>query len=415
MTLPEFIAELVESFKAGRKRYLLASITTVFGVFLLTLLTGAGFSLTRGINVTYGYTEKNLLRISPGITSIPYEGLGKNRKVTLDDDDVRHLENRFPEQVREVAPVSAGMVSAGIGDRRFPSRTYGVKPGYMDALFLVLCHGRDINHYDIEYESRTCLIPRTMAECYFDRSDPESAISEYIDINGVLFRIVGIFKGLRNSDDSNFIILPGSTVNSLWKTDVNYETIILNLNGMHSDNENEDFKDNIRRLIAREHSFDPQDESALILTDNFRAYRQMTSILGGMRDSIILLCILILVSGIFGVSNILFISVRERTYEIVLRRLMGASDANIFALVVCESVILMVSSAIVGMLLAEGTLWIMDAIVAPTRAEDYYIWGTFNIDFSILVAIFLSTVISGIIAGLAPARRAVGLKITEVH
>ena len=220
---------------------------------------------------------------------------------------------------------------------------------------------------------------------------------------------------MRNSDDSNFIILPGSTVNSLWKTDVHYETIILNLNGMHSDNENEDFKDNIRRLIAREHSFDPQDESALILTDNFRAYRQMTSILGGMRDSIILLCILILVSGIFGVSNILFISVRERTYEIVLRRLMGASDANIFALVVCESVILMVSSAIVGMLLAEGTLWIMDAIVAPTRAEDYYIWGTFNIDFSILVAIFLSTVISGIIAGLAPARRAVGLKITEVH
>lgn len=415
MTLAEFIEELLESFRAGRRRYVLAFVTTVFAVFLLTLLTGAGSSITRGINVTYAYTEKNLLRIEPGITSMPFEGFGKNRQVTLDDNDVRILESRFPRQVREVVPVSAGISDIGIGDRRFPSRTYGVMPGYMDALFIVPYRGRDINRNDIEAENRVCLIPRTMAEAYFNASNPEAAISETIDINGVVFRIIGIFKGVRNSDDSDFIALPKSTVTSLWDVKDDYKTIILNLYGMRSESENEDFKANIRRMMAMEHSFNPEDESALILSDNFRAYRQMTSILGGMRNSIILFCVLILVSGIFGVSNILFISVRERTFEIVLRRLMGASDANIFFLIVCESVIVTVSSAIVGMMLAEGALWILDSIVAPTRAEDYYIWGPFNIDFSIIIAIFLSTIASGIIAGLAPAKRAVGLNITEVH
>lgn len=415
MTSAEFIVELVESFKVGRRRYVLAFITTVFGVFLLTLLTGAGFSISRGINVTYGYAEKNLVRISPGITSVPYEGLGKNRRITLEDADVRLLGSRFPRQVRDVVPVSAGMGSVSVGDRNFPSRIYGVKPGYMDALFLVLCHGRDISAYDTESRSRNCLIPKTMAECYFSRSNPESAISQYIEIDGTQFRIVGIFKGLRNSDDSGFIILPGSTASTLCNMDENYQTVILNLYGMHSKSENEDFKANVRRILAQENSFAPDDRSAVAISDNFTAFRQMSSILSGMRKSIVLFCILILISGIFGVSNILFISVKERTYEFVLRRLMGASDAHIFSLVVFESVIVMVSSAIVGMLLAEGALFILDSVVAPTRSEDYYIWGAFNIDFSILITIILSTVVSGIIAGLAPAKKAVGLEITEVH
>ena len=415
MTFAEFIVELAESFKAGRRRYLLASITTMFGVFLLTLLTGAGYSITRGINVTYGYAEKNLLRISPGLTSLPCGVYDKGRTVTLNDNDVRCLENAFPEQIREVIPVTAKKFRVNIDGRSFPSVAYGVRPGYMDAMFLVLCGGRDISRHDIDTESRTCLISKSAAECYFDAVHPEKAISGYVNIGGARFQIVGIFKALRKSHNTDFVIVPGSTASSVWGMADNYKTVILNLNGLHTESENAEFKDRIRGLIAREHSFDSRDESALSISDNFDAYRQMKSILGGLRASIILFCILILVSEIFGVSNILFISVRERTYEIVLRRLMGASDANIFALVVCEAVLIMTFSALAGMLLADGVLYAANVVVAPTRAEDYYIWGDFNMDFPVVVIIFLATVASGIIAGFAPARKAVELKITQIR
>ncbi len=415
MTPAEFVVELTESYRAGFRRYRLASVTTFFGVFFLTLLVGAAFSVTRGINITYAYAEKNLARISPGMTSLPYDGYDVNRRIILNDNDVRMLEKSFPGQVRDVCPVVTGVASTGIGNKNFPSRVYGIKTDCLDAMFLSLCFGRDISVNDVTERKKICLISKAAAECYFDESRPESALSGFIDIDGIRFRVVGIFKGIRNTIDSDFIIVPESTAVSLWNVTENYNTIILNLKGFQTENENMDFSASVRRLIALEHSFDPDDESALSISDNFSAYSQVKSLLGGFRLIILIFCLLILVFVIFGVSNILFISIRERTYEIVMRRILGASDAHIFTLVVCESVLIMFFSTLLGVLAADGALFAMDRIVAPTRTEDYYIWGSFKIDFSIVITILSSLLVSGIIAGLAPAKRAVGLKVTQVH
>lgn len=417
----EFIEEVVESFRAGRRRFVLASVTTVFGIFLLVLLVGAGLSVTRGISSMYVTAEKKSVTINAGKTSLLYQGRGKDVPVMLNENDVRNLSVRFSDKINHILPIMKRMVSVSVGGKVGHFRSYGVWSGYMNTDFfhVDLYSGRDITISDVSMGNKVCLISDIMAQRYFGDGDPESAISQYIEVDGIYFQIIGLFKGWRSDIDTNFIIFPSSTVASLWKMEDKYNTIELDINvnapDLQTEEEEASFRDTLRKLIAQEHSFDYRDKSALIMTDIFAGYRQVSSILGGMRMTILLFCILILVSGIFGVSNILFISVRERTYEIVLRRLMGASDAHIFSLIVCESVLIMFLSSLVGILLAKGALHILDSIVTDVLSGDRGIWGSFDVDFSILVAVVLSTIISGIFAGLAPAKKAMSLKITEVY
>ena len=421
MTVADFIVEIAESFRTGRRRFFLASVTTIFGVFLLVLLIGAGLSVTRGINTMYISSERKYVTINAGKTSMPYKGKGKEVPVTLNDNDIRNLASRFPDEIKNILPIVKNIFPVVVNGKKFQVRTYGVKQGWQDSRFFLsrLYSGRDFCNRDFVAKNKCCIVSEMTAERYFGVSDAESALSRYIEVNGVPFRIIGIFKGWRDDVDTNFILFPATTIMSLWKMEDKYSTIELNINvnakGLQTQDEETKFLSDMRKLIAHEHQFDYRDKGALVITDFFGSYRQVSSMLGGMRMAILLFCIFILISGIFGVCNILFISVRERTYEIILRRLMGASDANIFALVVCESVAIMSVSSLLGILLAEGALYILDSAIYSIGDGDRGIWGSFVVDFPILIGVVLATIVSGVIAGLAPARRAVRLKITEVH
>lgn len=421
MTVADFIVEVAESFRTGRRRFILASVTTMFGMFLLVLLVGAGSSVTRGLNSMYSAVNQKHFTINAGTTSLPYKGHDKGMPILLDESDIRNLADRYPDKIDHITPVVQRVSSVTINGRTTRIRSYGVKT---ECLHSNLFHsdiyrGRDFNSRDIATRSKVCLISDVMAERYFASSDIESAISRNIEIDGVYFQIIGIFKGWRSDVDTNFIILPATTAGILWKMEDKYTTVELDINvnapDLQTKEEEAAFRDTVRKLIAHEHSFDYHDRNALIISDGFVQYRQAHSLLDAMKMAILLFCIFILISGVFGVSNILFISVRERTYEIVLRRLMGASDANIFALVVCESVVIMSVSSLFGIFLAEGALHLLDSAVSSMRDGDRGIWGSFLVDFSILTGVILATIVSGLIAGLAPAKRAVKLKITEVH
>lgn len=421
MTVADFIVEVAESFRTGRRRFILASVTTMFGMFLLVLLVGVGSSVTRGISTSFETIEEMRMRISEGTTSMPYKGHDRGVPILLNGNDIRNLQNRYPDKIDDIIAVIQKVSSITINGKTTRMRCYGVPSEFPDrGLFYIntFCGSR-IGKCDIATKSKVCLISDVMARRYFRTSEPESAISQYIEIDGVPFKVKGLFEGMRADNDINFILLPATTAASLWNMEDSYTTIQLRCNVNAKDLQTKEgstkFMNDVYRLIAHEHSFDYRDKRALTIKDTFNGYRQAHSILGGVRMTILFLCILILVSEIFGVSNILFISVRERTYEIVLRRLMGASDTNIFALVVCESVIIMSVSSLFGIFLAEGALHLLDLVVSSIGDGDRGMWGSFLVDFSILTGVILATIVSGIMAGLAPAKRAVKLKITEVH
>ena len=419
MTIPEFIVEVAESLKTGRRRFVLASVTTVFGMFLVVLLMGAGISLARGIRHEYSGAEKKFLLISEGKTSMPYEGRSKGVPVKLSENDMKNLVKRYPDEIKSVLMIANCMSPVVINGRMLKMRCYGIKGEWKRSKIFYddIYRGRDFCERDFATKNKCCLISEMTAERYFGVSDGESVLSRYIEVNGICFQIIGIFTGLRGDVDTNFILFPSTTIMSLWKMEDKYSTIELNMDLKHlqTEKEEKDFITNVRKLIGKEHRFDYRDEGAVAFNSLFGAFRQVNSMLGGMRMTILLFCIFILISEIFGVSNILFISVRERTYEIVLRRLMGASDANIFSLVLSESVVVMLLSSIVGIFLAEGALRLLDSAVTFMWNGDRGIWGSFVVDIPILTGVMLATIVSGIIAGVAPAKRAVKLKITEVH
>lgn len=422
MTVADFIVEVAESFRTGRRRFILASVTTVFGVFLLVLLVGAGLSVTRGIKMMYACAEMKDVRINAGKTSILYHGHGKDIPVMPNDDDIRNLTNKHPDEINFIVPILKNISPVVINGKKFRIMSYGVRQGdwQVSGFFHArLYRGRDFCNRDFATKNKCCLISDATARHYFGVTDTESVLSRYIEVNGIPFQIIGIFKAWRDNIDTSFLLFPATTIAPLWQMEDKYSTIELNINvnakGLQTHDEEERFIADVRKLIAHEHSFDYRDKGAVTFSNNFASYRQVNSMLGGLRMTILLFCILILISEIFGVINILFVSVRERTYEIVLRRLMGASDANIFALVVCESVIIMSVSSLFGIFLAEGALHLLDSAVSSMGNGDRGIWGSFVVDFQILIGVIVATIVSGLIAGLAPARRAVRLKITEVH
>lgn len=421
MTVADFIVEVAESFRTGRRRFILASITTLFSVFLLVLLVGTGLSMTRGIETNYKSIEEMHLLISAGTTSMPYKNHGADVPILIKENDIIKLQNKYPDKINYITYLLQKVSSVTINGKTIHMTCYGVPSNLpeWDFFFIYTHIGSRINSRDIVSKAKVCLISDVMAKHYFRISNPEFALSRYIEIDGVPFKIKGIFEGARADVNINYILLPSTTVATLWNMKDSFTAIQLNCNTNSKElctaEGSTKFINDVYKLIAHEHSFDYHDKRALTLKDTFSGYRQAKSMLGGMRMTILLLCILILISGIFGVSNILFISVRERTYEIALRRLMGATDANIFALIVCESVVVMLVSSLLGIFLAEGVLQMLDSAVTNLGEGDRGIWDSFAIELPMLISIVLSTLVSGIIAGLAPARRAVRLKITEVH
>lgn len=410
--MKEMFAEVFASIRMNKQRSILAGVSTAWGIFMLIVLLGVGQGLIRGISSNYDYMSHNVMRVIPGTTAIPYNGRSENRRITLDAEDAAYIMEQFPDVVSNAVPMIKKDILASRGRYNTATQVCGTAPGYMPAQYIQVVAGRDINDMDLQQRRKVCLLSTRMASLLLS-SDGEDALGRYVRLGGIPFMVVGVYEPVRSFILVNDIYVPLSTASFLWRPDGHYDTICLFLEGLDTKELNEEFKQRLFVTLGRRLEYDPGDVAALSLEENMDFFLLVTGLLGTVSLVIWIIGILALVSGIVGVGNIMFMSVKDRTFELGLRRVLGASDFSIMSLVLLEAIITMLIFGYVGMMAGIGVMRLVSLSTANMGNSMYNVFGSMDVRLSIVIAANVVLIIGGIIAGWAPARHATRMELTE--
>lgn len=410
--MKEMLSEVFASIRMNKQRSILAGVSTAWGIFMLIVLLGVGQGLIRGISSNYDYMSHNVMHVIPGTTSMPYSGHRDNRQLTLDAEDAEFIGSQFADVVSNVIPMVKEDILASKGRYSTATQVCGATPGYMFAHYIHIVQGRDINELDIQNRRKVCVLSGRTASLLLS-TDGEDALGKYVNVGGVPFMVVGIYEPVRSFILANDIYVPLSVATFLWRPNGHYDEICLFLDGLDTKESNEQFKESLFGTMSRHLEFHPEDVAALSLEENIDFFLLVTGLLGIVSVAIWIIGVLALMSGIVGVGNIMFMSVKDRTFELGLRRVMGASDFSIMSLVLLEAIFTMLIFGYVGMMAGIGVMRLVSVLTADMGNSMYNVFGSMDVQISIVIAANVVLIIGGIIAGWAPARQAIRMELTE--
>ena len=381
-------------------RHRLRALTTAFGVFwgilMLTLLLASGRGLRNGVNGMFVEAAVNSVWIYAYRTTLPYQGLGVGRAIQLDVDDLDTITKAMPE-LTDVSPrrALAPTVTVTRGTRVGAFPIYGIYPSYARTANNRCTKGRPINELDVQRARRVVSLGQSARKQLFG---PLDAVGQNITIGGVEFKVIGEFTDEGGEDQMLRAFIPYSTLEQTFDTSRQVELIVARVVPGSSTRA---VQLRLVRLLARRHRFDPKDENAVRMWFAEDAYVKLQNLLRGIDLGILVVGLGTLASGMIGVSNILFVSVRERASEFGLRRALGATAPSILRLVLAEALIL--SSLAGGLGLLAGLGLVALAQRENLRSEYFYDPG---IDLQTALMALAILIVTALFAGYFPAREA---------
>lgn len=407
----DLFQEIYVSMSRNKLRIALTGFSIAWGIFMLIVLLGAGNGLLHGMMDLFGGSAHNTVTIYPGQTSLSWKGLPRHRGLFLDLTDVEMLRREFPSNVEDLQPMISTSVRLSHGLEYVNTSACGVYPEYMRTGDYQVVEGRLINEMDIRQQRKVCMITARTSEQLF--GDEESHLGEWIKLYDIPFRIVGIYKsGSLNRDDD--LWAPITTIGTIYKPNGRFSQVKLMVKNLETKAANEDFNRALRYALARKQQFDPDDRRAMWFWNSYEDYIQTQSIFSGLRLFIWLIGLATLIAGVMGISNIMLITVRERTREFGIRKALGARPRQIVGLVICESIAITLVFGYLGMLFGIGLTQLIDTMLQMGKSEEgMNIFQHPTVDLDIVLLATLVMVIAGVIAGYVPARRAVSIKPVE--
>ena len=405
----DFWQEIFMALRRNKLRTFLTGLAISWGIFILIVLLAAGNGLMDAVTGDFSSRSTNTYTIYGGHTSKPYKGHNENRWIQFTDRDIRLLENNFPH-VDQVSPRIYTNGNAVYADKLSPVSLNGVKPIYAKTNDVDMTAGRFINELDEKNNEKVVVIDESIQERLFDTD--ENPIGKLIFVNDIAYKIVGICEGNPNSGGGEGYI-PFSTLKKITNEN---EYFMLNFTtyGLDTKEANEDFKVYLRKQLASLHEFDPDDDAGIYISSTMLQYLETNRILNTLQVFIWIIGIAMLISGIVGVSNIMRITVKERTNEIGIRKAIGAKSRSILASIVVESMIITTLFGYIGMWLGMVVADISGNIISKAQEGNMV---TINIVPSIDIRIVLMAtallIVCGVLAGFFPARNAVKIKPIE--
>lgn len=415
--MKELLNEIFASIRKNKLRTFLTGFSIAWGIFMLVILLGSGNGLKNGVMSNFGDQMSNTISVRGGWTSKAYGGYDKYRNIALDHNDKRILSTEFPEiyDASERTKYSSS-VKKLVYDTQFQSvSVQGLTPNYGKMEGIKVLSGRFINDRDIEQTRKVALIDEPTLKVLFPKGD---AIGKIATLDGIDFTIIGIFKN-DSWDNTSRVYIPLSTgeliynQNNTRNSDREY---IFAVQGLESKVQMEAFEKRITRRLAAEHHFDPEDDNAIWIWNRLEDYQQAMMIFGGINIFVWIIGLGTLMAGIVGVSNIMLVTVRERTFEFGIRKALGAKPSSIIRLILLESVMITASFGYIGMVLGVGVMEIVNKIVESSAEQAERGMRMFQdptLDISVAVSATIVLVLSGLIAGYIPARRAARLKTID--
>ena len=402
--------EIWQTARRNKLRTALTGFAVAWGIFMLIVLLGAGNGL---INANLKQTDRFLsssMVVFGSETSMPYQGMKEGRWIHLRERDIDITDEEFKTVVDEVGAqyFTSGLISNG--QQYLSSQIAGVYPNHIKIDKVEMMEGRFINNIDIQQKRKVLVISNKQAK------ELKTHIGQFVKVGNFAFQIVGIYKEQENGRANMFSSY--SAIKSIYgaRTD-DAGRIEFTFHGLKSMAENDAFEKDYRQRLNLAHQVHPEDESAIYLWNRYTQNMQMQDGISIIRTALWIVGLFTLLSGIVGVSNIMLITVKERTHEFGIRKAIGAKPWSILKLIIVESVIITTIFGYIGMILGIAANEYMDATIGHTKVDAGLFKATMFLDPTVgLDVCFEATmvmIIAGTIAGLIPALKASRIRPIE--
>lgn len=409
----ELLLEIWTSVRRNKLRTFLTGFSVAWGIFMLVILLGSGNGLKNGVTSNFGTYATNSIRISGGWTSKAYAGYNKWRSIDLKNNDLKILATEYPEVEDVAASAWYRGSTASYLDRFADISLRGSLPKLAGMTGINVIKGRFINETDIQTYRKVIVIDEALERILFKG---EESLGKTIKIHNNNYSVAGVYRGDAQQRNSMGYI-PLTTGQLIFKAnDPVVDNAIIIVNGLNTDKEMEDFEKRLRTRLAAEHHFDPEDESALWINNTMEQVKSMMIVFGGINLFVWIIGLGTLFAGIVGVSNIMLVTVSERTSEFGIRKALGAKPTSIIRLILAESVMITAAFGYIGMVLGVAVMEVVNYVItqAPPSADrtpTIFLNPTLNLSVAVSATIVL--VVAGLIAGYVPAYRAAQLKTID--
>lgn len=412
----ELIKEIWSTSKRNKLRTSLTGFAVAWGIFMLIFLLGAGNGL---INAQLQQSTRflaNSMRVFPGETSKAYKGLKEGRSITLNDKDILISNKTYGQYVDDVGGrLEQYNVNINYGDNYVASQSLvGVAPTHPKIDKTELIAGRFINEIDMKEQRKNVVLSRNQAKelC----KDYRSLVGKNVKISNLNFQVVGIYKDDESRNNTEAFIAY-STIKTIYAKGDDAGSLEFTIKNLKTKEDNKQFEKNYRASINNNHQAAPDDERTIWLWNRYMDNIQMNQGIAIMQTALWIVGLFTLLSGIVGVSNIMLITVKERTREFGVRKAIGAKPWSILKLIITESIIITSFFGYIGMVCGVAANEIMDATIGHTTVDT----GLFKAAMFVNPTVGLGTcigatitiVIAGTIAGLIPAIKAARIRPIE--
>ena len=406
----DIISEIWSTARRNKLRTTLTGFAVAWGIFMIIVLLGAGNGL---INANLKQSDRFLsssMVVFGGWTSKPYQGLKEGRDIRLHENDMEITEKEFSQNVDEVGAQYNTSATISLGQQYISATISGVYPNHTKINKVQMLHGRFINEIDVKENRKVLVFSNKQAK------ELQCKIGDFVNVGNFAFKVVGIYK--ENENGRAEVFSSYSAIKRIFGANTDDAgRIEFTFHGLSTEKANEDFEKDYRRRLNAEHQAHPDDEDAVWLWNRFTQNLQMEQGIGIIRTALWIVGLFTLLSGIVGVSNIMLITVKERTHEFGIRKAIGAKPWSILKLIIIESVIITTFFGYIGMVLGVAANEYMDATIGHETIDTGLFKATMFLDPTVGIDVCIEAtmvmIVAGTIAGLIPAFKASRIRPIE--
>lgn len=396
--------EILQTLQHNKLRTSLTGFSVAWGIFMLIVLLGMGHGVTNAFIEGAMAPGSQKINVWGGRTSKAYHGYREGRDIPLKSEDIGIIEQEHPAYVEEVTSVIYGSsTNFTAGTNSLRASYTGVFPSQLalSGSDRKITSGRFINDNDMSTRAKVIVLPEYHADQLFPNN---GCIGQYVSINGLAFKVIGVYSARWGRD----AYVPFTTAKMLAGDRDRLGSMSVMLKNLSTEEEGRNAETEIRHTLASSHDFDPEDESAVWLWNQFSQGLKGLSAINILTMSIWILGLLTLLSGVVGISNIMFVSVKERTHEIGIRRAIGAKPHSILTQIIAESVAITTLFGYIGILAGTLTTQLLNMAFGDT---DFL--SNPSVELSTAIKVTAVLIAAGALAGFFPALKALKVKPVE--
>ena len=401
--------EIFDTIRKNKLRTFLTGISVASGIFILVILLGFGQGMRNGIEQEFEEDAATSVWVWPGMTSKVYKGMNPGRRIQLTNENFNNSVALFNETIEYNSPrIFVRNVTVNYGKESLVYSIQGVASNFQFIENAKMIDGRFINYQDEMSTAKVAIIGKKIRSDVFNKV--ETPIGEYIDISGIPFKIIGVYKEYEDREEER-IYIPISTAQKVFNGGDRVNDMSFTLPAVENFDQAVtqavDFKNNLKTYLQQVHTVAPDDTSAVEVWSAMEEAKRYYSLTGNIKLFFWVVGVCTIIAGVVGVSNIMLIVVKERTREIGIRKALGAKPWSIIGMILHEAIFVTAISGFGGLIFSMALL----EVVGPHIEIDYVVNPSVN--FTVAFTTVIVLVIAGTLAGFFPAWRAARVHTIE--